>query len=213
MNNTAIIFDLDGTLWDSTASIRDIWNAVIEQETKKPSCLSQESIRALMGKTMEDIAAALFPNESKSEQTRLMGLCGDAECEQLRVCGAILYDGLAETLKELSPKHSLYIVSNCQDGYVQAFLEAHHVSEYFSDMEMNGRTGKPKWNNIRLLMERNSLTNAVYVGDTEGDQKAAKLAGIPFIHAAYGFGTVADPDGIIHSLRELPDCLRQLTET
>ena len=213
MTNTAIIFDLDGTLWDSTASIRDIWNAVIEQETKKPSRLTQEDIRALMGKTMEDIAAALFPNESKSEQDRLIGLCGEAECKQLRVRGAVLYDALEETLKALSENHSLYIVSNCQDGYVQAFMEAHNVAAYFSDMEMNGRTGNPKWDNIRLLMERNGLTKAVYVGDTEGDQKAAKLAGIPFIHAAYGFGSVSDPEGIIHSLRELPDCLRQLTET
>lgn len=212
MTNTAIIFDLDGTLWDSTASIRDIWNTVIERETNKPSRLTQEDIRALMGKTIEDIAAAIFPDCSKEEQSRLIDLCGRAECEQLRVDGAILYDGLEETLKTLSAEHRLYIVSNCQDGYVQAFLEAHGLADYFLDIEMYGRTGKPKWDNIRLLMERNGLTRAVYVGDTDGDQKAAKLAGIPLIFAAYGFGTVSKPDGIIHSLNELPDCLRRMTE-
>ena len=209
MNKTAIIFDLDGTLWDSTASIRDIWNAVIEQETKKPSLLIREDICALMGKTIEDIAAAIFPDCSKEEQIRLIGLCGEAECEQLRVDGAILYDGLEETLKTLSAKHGLYIVSNCQDGYIQAFLEAHRLADYFLDIEMYGRTGKQKWDNIRLLMERNGLTKAVYVGDTEGDQKAAKLAGIPFIHAAYGFGTVADPDAVIPSFTELPAVIRK----
>lgn len=209
MNKTAIIFDLDGTLWDSTASIRDIWNAVIERETKKPSRLTQEDIRALMGKTIEDIAAAIFPDCSKEEQARLIGLCGEAECEQLRVDGAILYDGLVEMLKELSTEHGLYIVSNCQDGYVQAFLEAHGLADYFLDIEMYGRTGKQKWDNIRLLMERNGITEAVYVGDTEGDQKAAKLAGIPFIHAAYGFGTVTDPDAVIPSFTELPAVIRK----
>lgn len=212
MNNTAIIFDLDGTLWDSTASIRDIWNAVIERETKKPSRLTREDICALMGKTIEDIAAAIFPDCSKEEQSRLISLCGEAECRQLRIHGAILYDGLEETLKTLSAEHGLYIVSNCQDGYVQAFLESHGLADYFLDIEMYGRTGKQKWDNIRLLMERNGLTQAVYVGDTEGDQKAAKLAGIPFIHAAYGFGRVSDPDEIIHSLNELPDCLRRMTK-
>ena len=209
MTDTAIIFDLDGTLWDSTESIRDIWNTVIEQETKKPSALTQADIRALMGKTMEDIAAALFPSYSKEEQTFLMNCCGETECEQLRVRGAILYDGLEKTLKTLSAEHRLYIVSNCQDGYVQAFLEAHKLEPYFTDFEMYGRTGKPKWDNIRLLMERNGLTDAIYVGDTEGDQKAARLAGIPFIFAAYGFGSVSDPDGGIHSFTELPDCLRR----
>lgn len=212
MSDTAIIFDLDGTLWDSTESICEIWNTVIERETGTPSRLTQEDIRALMGKTMEDIAAALFPTETKSEQTRLMNLCGEAECTQLRVHGAILYDGLKETLETLSAEHRLYIVSNCQDGYVQAFLEAHNLADYFSDIEMYGRTGKPKWDNIRLIMERSDITDAVYVGDTDGDRKAAKLAGVPFIFAAYGFGRVSDPDGVIHSLKELPDCLRQIAD-
>lgn len=212
MTDTAIIFDLDGTLWDSTASIRDIWNTVIEQETKKPSRLTQEDIRALMGKTMEDIAAALFPDDSISEQARLIGLCGEAENEYLARQGAILYDGLEDTLRSLSRDHRLFIVSNCQNGYIQAFLHAHGLAEYFSDFEMSGRTGHPKWDNIRLLMERNGLTEAVYVGDTEGDQNASRLADIPFIFAAYGFGSVSDPDGVIHSLVELPYCIQHINE-
>ena len=212
MTKTAIIFDLDGTLWDSTASIRDLWNTVIEQETKKVSRLTQEDIRALMGKTMEDIAAALFPTETKREQARIIGLCGEAENEYLARQGAILYEALEDTLRALAKDHRLFIVSNCQEGYIQAFLEAHKLEPYFSDFEMSGRTGMPKWSNIRLLMERNDLTEAVYVGDTEGDQSAARLAGIPFIHAAYGFGNVSDPDGVIHRFAELPDCLRRMNE-
>lgn len=213
MTNPAIIFDLDGTLWDSTESICEIWNAVIEDYTKKPSRLTREDICALMGKTMEHIAAALFPTLPKAEQTALMALCGKAENEYLRTRGAVLYDGLEETLQILSADRPLFIVSNCQDGYVQAFLEAHKLEKYFTDTEMHGRTGKPKGDNIRLLMERNGLRDAVYVGDTDGDQKAARLAGIPFLFAAYGFGSVSGADGIIHSLRELPACIRQLTHT
>lgn len=207
MTNPAIIFDLDGTLWDSTHRIRDIWNAVIEKETGAPSRLTREDICSIMGKTMEDIAAAIFPDLPLSERATLMDLCGQAENEYLRVNGAILYEGLEDTLKNLSADYKLFIVSNCQDGYVNAFLEAHKLEKYFSDIEMYGRTGMPKWDNIRLLMERNSLTEAVYVGDTQGDQKAARLAGIPFIHAAYGFGTVSDPDGIIHHFTELPSVM------
>lgn len=213
MTNPAIIFDLDGTLWDSTHRIRDIWNAVIERETGIPSRLTRLDICDLMGKTMAEIAAAIFPDLPQPEQAALMDLCGQAENAQLRQTGASLYDGLEETLKILSADHQLFIVSNCQDGYIQAFLEAHRLEKYFSDIEMYGRTSMPKWDNIRLLMERNGITEAVYVGDTEGDQKAANLANIPFIHAAYGFGSVSNPDGIIHHFTELPGCLRRLTET
>ncbi len=212
MTKPAIIFDLDGTLWDSTKSIRDIWNTVIERETKMSYRLTQEDICALMGKTMEDIAAALFPAEPKSEQTRLIGLCGEAENEYLSRHGAILYDGLEDTLRTLSKDHRLFIVSNCQEGYIQAFLEAHKLGQYFTDFEMSGRTGMPKWDNIRLIIERNALAKAVYVGDTDGDRKAANLAGIPFIFAAYGFGSVSDPDGVIHEISELPACLQSLAD-
>ena len=58
------------------------------------------------------------------------------------------------------------------------------------DFECIGRTGKPKSENIRLIIERNGLKAPVYVGDTQWDFDAATAAGVPFIFAAYGFGHV-----------------------
>ena len=60
-----------------------------------------------------------------------------------------------------------------------------------------------KGQNISLLMERNGIKSAVYVGDTEGDEKAARFAGIPFIWASYGFGKAKKPDGVIDDICEL----------
>ena len=103
----------------------------------------------------------------------------------------------------------MYIVSNCQDGYVPAFLHAHKLEEYFVDIEMSGRTGLDKGNNIALLMKRNRIKTAVYVGDTDGDEKAARFAGIPFIYAGYGFGKAVSPDAVIMDIRELPECMKK----
>ena len=97
----------------------------------------------------------------------------------------------------------LFIVSNCQDGYLQAFLNHHKLSSYFDDHEMSGRTGLTKGENIRIVMERNNLDKAVYVGDTEGDFSAAKQAGILFICAQYGFGKAKNADYVINKLSEL----------
>lgn len=41
-------------------------------------------------------------------------------------------------------------------------------------------------------MEKHGCASAAYVGDTDGDCKASFKAGIPFVHAAYGFGEVSD---------------------
>ena len=52
-------------------------------------------------------------------------------------------------------------------------------------------------------MERNSLKSAVYVGDTQGDADACKIADVPMVYAAYGFGNVQDPWLTIHEFDEL----------
>ena len=84
--------------------------------------------------------------------------------------------------------YHLYIVSNCQDGYIEDFISWSGCQDLIEDIEDYGRTGKGKADNIRLLMERNALDCAVYVGDTQGDLDSASAAGIPFIFASYGFG-------------------------
>ena len=59
-------------------------------------------------------------------------------------------------------------------------------------------------------MARNGVERAVYVGDTTGDRDAARLAGVPFVHAAYGYGRVPDPDAAIQAFRDLPEAVKEL---
>ena len=56
---------------------------------------------------------------------------------------------------------------------------------------------------LRLETLPNHLQHAVYVGDTDGDYKATREAGIPFVHAAYGFGQTENPDYTITSPMDL----------
>lgn len=206
----AVLFDLDGTLWDASGQVYKIWNRVFERHPEVKIRLTQADIGSCMGKTMEEIGALLFPGLSQAAQKTIMEECGGEEVSYLRQHGAVLYDGVRETIAFLKREYDLYIVSNCQDGYVNSFLTAHRFEEDFRDIEMSGRTGKGKGENIRLLMERNHVTRAVYVGDTQGDENAARYAGIPFLYAAYGFGTASLPDGTLQDIRELPALLKEI---
>lgn len=208
--NKAIIFDLDGTLWDSTGCASDIWNRVLEKHEDISFRMTQEMVAKLMGKTMAEIGAILFPEMSVDDQSKIVDEFGEEEVKYLEEHGAVLYDGMAQTVDLLSKEYQLYIVSNCQDGYVPAFLHAHKMENYFEDIEMSGRTGLDKGKNIKIIMERNNITSAVYVGDTEGDEIASRYAGIPFIYAAYGFGQANAPDATIKCMRDLPECLKQV---
>lgn len=86
------------------------------------------------------------------------------------------------------------------------------IASYISDTECFGATGRPKGDNIRLVMERNGLEKCLYVGDTAMDQEAAGKAGIPFVFASYGFGQASGADAVIGSLAELPRAVKEILE-
>ncbi len=102
------------------------------------------------------------------------------------------YSELENTLKILVEKYQLFIVSNCQAGYVEIFLNYHRLSKYIKDFESAGNTNMPKSENILSIMKRNNINFAIYVGDTIGDYIASEKANIKFIYANYGFGKVSN---------------------
>jgi phosphoglycolate phosphatase len=59
-------------------------------------------------------------------------------------------------------------------------------------------------------MERFGLTDAVYIGDTQGDLVASRKAGIPFVYCAYGFGQPTEWDAKIEEFSQLPEVLKTL---
>lgn len=199
----SIIFDLDGTLWDSTEEVCRAWNTVFAKYGYTDKKITTSDLKNLMGLPVSDISRKLFPEESEDTRSRLIQDCCDLEDEYLLQHGGNLYPRLEETLNKLKGKYKLYIVSNCQDGYIQCFLQAHHLADLFDDIECWGATGLNKGQNIRLLMERNHLARPVYVGDTETDSQSAGFAGIPFVYARYGFGSPKDYDAAIDSFSQL----------
>ena len=136
--------------------------------------------------------------------------CLSYENEYLLKNGANVYDGVEDVFKELNKKYNVFIVSNCQEGYLRTFLEYYDFNKYVLDYEEAGRTGMPKDENIRLVIKRNHLDKAFYVGDTLGDMESTDKAGIPFIHAAYGFGTVPADRMKINNIKELPEFIDDL---
>jgi len=203
MKSDSIIFDLDGTLWDSADSVIDSWNETISNYNEVQNKLTVDDMKSVMGLVIQDVALKFFPYLEEENRLKIIKHCCKNECEYLEENGAILYNKLEETLTELTKKYKLFIVSNCQCGYIESFLKAHRLNKYFIDFENSGRTGLTKGENIKLIIERNSLIKPVYIGDTEGDLKAARFAGIPFIYAQYGFGEVKEFDYVIGSFEEL----------
>ena len=204
MEKSGIIFDMDGTLWDSAKAVAESWTEVVAREYTPERVITEDEIKRVMGLTMDKLASQIFPELPEERRLQLLDVCGREENEYLRTHGAIVYPKVEETFQKLREKYHLYIVSNCQSGYIEAFLEYYGYGKYIEDIECYGNNGLVKGENIRKVVERNHLTKAVYVGDIQGDYDASMQAGVEFIHAGYGFGTVNANVPEITTFEELP---------
>ena len=200
-----VIFDMDGTLWDSAANVAASWNEAVSGLTERR--FSAEDIKGVMGLTMDTIADKFFADASAEERKKIMERCCVVENEYLRVHGGGIYPDTAQTLARLAKDRRLFIVSNCQAGYIEAFLDYYGLWEHITDHICWGDNGLQKADNIRLIAERNNLRNALYVGDTQTDCDSARAAGVKFAHAAYGFGSVNSCDFTLNRLSELVNIL------
>ena len=207
---TGIIFDLDGTLWDSAQAVVDSWNVVIDRTQDFDRRITVADMESLMGKTMDDIAFTYFNTVSRERALEILQECMDYENEYLEKVGGILYPDLEDVLKELSKDYMLAIVSNCQSGYIEAFLKFHKLEQYFEDIECFGNTKQEKDANISAVVKRNGLKKAMYVGDVLGDYRSATKAGLAFVWAQYGFGDVPQAQYRIKNLSQLREVAAQV---
>lgn len=191
-----ILFDLDGTLWDTRAAITESWNNSFEAHgLGRP--VTVENLSPLLGKTMDAFRLAYLPDMQEGPGRELMTLIEDKEVEDLSSgCESCVYDGVIETLRTLAKDHWLGIVSNCQCGYIEDFLIASGFDDVIEAHLCYGQTLTSKGQSILRIMKENNLENPCYIGDTFGDQAAAQEAGIDFIWAEYGFGQNVEEKGI-----------------
>ena len=206
MTFESLIFDIDGTLWDSRALVAEGYNIQLRREGLQHLCVDAETLRPLFGKVMTEIADVLFPDFPLPERYELMDRCMKTENDYLfaNEC-RIGYPGVKETLAELAKRHRIFIVSNSQRGYPELCIEKLGLGDYVLGHMCFGDTGTSKGKTIRTLMARYGIENAVYIGDTQGDLEACREAGVPFIFCAYGLGRADSWDARIEKISDLLD--------
>lgn len=205
-----IIFDMDGTLWDSSANVAASWNAAVGGLSDKR--FTAEDIQSVMGLPMDKIAEKFFGTETEETRLKIMERCCEGENGYLREHGGDIYPDTVPVFRELSEYCRLFIVSNCQAGYIEAFLDYYGLWEYITDRLCWGDNELSKSENIGLIMRRNGMENALYVGDTQTDCDSAYAAGARFAFAAYGFGNADRYDIKLNRLSELPGMLKKMQE-
>ena len=199
-----IILDIDGTLWDSTSLVAKAYQKSFKAHGIDEDRVSPDILKKLFGRPMDEIFDELLPDipEATRRDAQKAAIAFEDSILENDPCD-IFFPDVKDTIKSLSEKKPVFIVSNCQKGYIELVMEKGDLREFIKDFECFGNTGHTKAENIRLLVKRNALASPVYVGDTEGDRLSCKEAGVPFIFASYGFGSPESFDEKIDSFSAL----------
>ena len=206
MKIDSLIFDIDGTLWDSRALVAEGYNIQLKKEGLDHLCVTAEDLKPLFGKVMTEIADVILASIDPKDRYDLMERCMETENNYLfeNEC-KIGYPGVMETVEALSRQYRLFIVSNSQCGYPELCMDKLGLTPYIEGHMCFGDTGTSKGKTIRTLMEKHNIQNCAYIGDTQGDYEATVEADVPFIWATYGFGT---PDGYVAKIDKFADLLK-----
>ena len=187
----ALIFDIDGTLWDAAVPTARGWNQALEAlgvDTR----VTTAGIRSVAGTPFAGCVEILLPELCPPSEETLHRL-NAFEQAALVESGGTLFPGVGKGLRSLASAYPLYLVSNCQDWYFELFLARSGLRECFVGGDCSGYSGLPKSEMLIRLVQAHDLQRATYIGDTSGDEDAARRAGMDFAYARYGFGTVTDP--------------------
>ena len=204
MHYESLIFDIDGTLWDSRQLVAEGYNLQLKDEGLEHLCVNAEQLRPLFGKVLKDIADILFASIDIDKRYDLMKRCMDRENRYLQENECrIGYPHVKETLETLAQKHRLFIVSNSEKGYPDLCMDKLGLRHLISGYLCFGDTGTSKGQTILRLMREHEISSCIYIGDTQGDLEACQEADIPFIFAAYGLGQAESWDAKIEKIEDL----------
>ena len=199
----SLIFDLDGTLWDTCEACAVAWNNVVNRNEMKFRKITAEDVRSVTGKPHAECIQTVFSSLSNEQISILIDETMTEDTVVIKEIGGELYEGVSEGLNTLKEQFDLFIVSNCQSGYIENFLSQNKFENLFKDYLCWGDTHEPKPLNTDAVMKKNNLQNPVFIGDMEGDYEAAKECGLGFFQVTYGFGLPIDGCKTVDSFPEL----------
>ncbi len=200
------IFDLDGTLIDSTSVFIPTIYATFSHfpNIKKPS---EDMIRDAFGLTDEDFWKKLMPGSTMEERNSAYELRDIYIGKHMQNVNLLLPEAYRVLSGLYEQGHTLTTASNCGTAYLNSVLDSQSIRRFFTmPLCLEMVNGQEKADILRRHLEHFSKENMFMVGDRSSDIEAAHAVGIPAIGCRFGFGDkseLKDADYNIYSLTEL----------
>ena len=212
--SVSVIFDLDGTLADTSRDLLNAANAIFEAEGHgRPLQHPQDTGTALRGgRAMLSLGVSRLEGISDDFVDSAYQPFLDVYAHDLHVYTE-LYENVAKTLQELRDRgHILGVCTNKPAWLAEPLLKALGIWDYFGAMlgadSLPIRKPDPEHLFETIRRAGGDVNRAVLVGDTLTDHNTARAAGVPSV--LVGFGPAADeirslePDAILDHYDDLP---------
>lgn len=215
MSLRLIIFDLDGTLIDSSPDIADAINYAIDPYGLPP--VSVEETIGLVGEGISRLMEKLIEKEClPADRELLIGRFLEYYAAHL-VDKTTVYPGVRETLEKLAA-YKKAVISNKRESLSGTILQKLGLAPYLNIVVGSDTTQerKPSPVPVRYVLSRLGVhpEEAVMVGDSDYDIDAGRAAGLRTVAVTYGYRSVdflKDADFMIDSLSALPDIAGKLS--
>ena len=216
-NYHLIIFDLDGTLLDTSEGILNAVRYTIERFDLHP--LTEDMLASFIGPPIQDSFSAAYALKGPILQEIATVFRDRYKSEDL--FKAKPYQGIFDALELLRRSgKKLAVATYKREDYAIDLLCRFGFGQYFDVMHGGDHENRLKKPDIirRCIseIEGASLENSLLIGDTLSDSSGAEKAGIDFLGVSYGFGFKSSSDadsircvGMAGSPMEAADfCLR-----
>lgn len=191
----AMIFDMDGTLFQTESLLIPAYHATFDQMRKEGtftgSTPDEAVIIGCLGMLLPEIWRRVLPEAEETVRRRADELFIRYELDYLQKGYGELYPGVADTLARLQEAGiRLFVASNGLEEYVRGVARVMGIGSLFEELYSAGehRTSS-KVELVRLLLERHAVASAWMVGDRSSDVEAGLKNGLIVIGCDYaGFG-------------------------
>ncbi|MDO9598143.1 MAG: phosphoglycolate phosphatase [Azoarcus sp.] len=188
----AVLFDLDGTLLDTIGDLAAGANLMLTELGRPPRTLDE--VHSFVGKGIPNLVRRCMTENTQATEAEIEAAIGVFRRHYAEVNGQTtrIYPGVIDTLEAMRELGlQLAVVTNKAEAFTLPLLDRMGLAGYFgavvSGDTLDVKKPDPMVLHLACTLLGVNATEALMIGDSENDARAARDAGMPVLLVTYGY--------------------------